>query len=60
MIPNHILEQAREESETGNEQYSRGFIAEVITELLMVRKALDTAHKVFAAECALLERIGHE
>ena len=40
MIPDDLLKQAREESETGNEQYSRGFISEVITELLAARKKI--------------------
>lgn len=37
-ISEETLLQAREEAETGNDQYSRGFVSAVITELLEARK----------------------
>ncbi len=43
MISKETLIQAREESETGNEQYSRGFVSSVITELLAARESLEQA-----------------
>lgn len=42
-ISTETLMQAREEAETGNDQYSRGFVSAVITELLEARKEIEPA-----------------
>lgn len=47
-ISEETLLQAREEAETGNDQYSRGFVSAVITELLEARKEIEAAKAVYA------------
>lgn len=61
MIPTETLKQAREEAETGNDHYSRGFISEVITELLKAREEIERLDKHVIAlsivhECEILKK----